>query len=130
MKLALVCDDDAHIRDLVSAILTSEGYKVIQAENGRKICEIISTDDRVRKHAQVLVLDIRMPQMTGLEVLDKLNETGVLDHLPVIMLTAEDTSDDIMLGYEKGASYYVTKPFSKQQLLYGLKLVMDEDSDG
>jgi DNA-binding response OmpR family regulator len=125
-KKALVCDDDQHIRDLVQAILELEGYSVITAENGNKALEIIKNVS-VRKQLSVMILDVRMPEMSGLEVLDSLREGGIIDDLPVIMLTAEGTNEDIVLGYEKGASYYITKPFTKQQLLYGVNLICTED---
>lgn len=125
-KKALVCDDDQHIRDLVQAILELNGYSVITAENGRKALELLENTS-VRKQLNLMILDVRMPEMTGLDVLDSLRESGMIDEIPVIMLTAEVTNDDIVLGYEKGASYYITKPFTKQQLIYGVNLVCIED---
>ena len=126
-KRALVCDDDQHIRNLVHAILELDGYSVITAENGREACEIIQNDS-IKKQINLLVLDVRMPEMTGLDVLDALREKGTIGDFPIIMLTAEGTNEDIVLGYEKGASYYITKPFTKQQLLYGVNLVSIEEA--
>lgn len=125
-KRALVCDDDQHIRDLVQAILELHGYSVITADNGRKAIELIENAS-VRKQLNLMILDVRMPEMSGLDVLDSLQESGIIDEIPVIMLTAEGTNEDIVLGYEKGASYYITKPFTKQQLLYGVNLICIED---
>jgi DNA-binding response OmpR family regulator len=125
-KRALVCDDDQHIRDLVQAILELHGYSVVTAENGRKALELIENVS-VRKQLNLMILDVRMPEMSGLDVLDSLRETGIIDEIPVIMLTAEGSNEDIVLGYEKGASYYITKPFTKQQLLYGVNLICIED---
>jgi DNA-binding response OmpR family regulator len=127
-KRALVCDDDQHIRDLVQAILELDGYSVITAENGRKACDIIE-NPAIRSHLNLMVLDVRMPEMTGLDVLDSLRENGRMQAFPIIMLTAEGTTQDIVLGYEKGASYYITKPFTKQQLMYGVNLVSGDDKE-
>jgi DNA-binding response OmpR family regulator len=124
MKLALICDDDQHIRDLVQAILEGSGYKVVAAENGKVACDMLQ-DVRLQKSADLIVLDVKMPIMTGLDVLDKIREMSCMDHVPVLMLTAEGSHDDVMAGYEKGAAYYITKPFTKQQLLYGIQLVSE-----
>ena len=125
MKSALICDDDQHIRDLVQAILESNGYTVIAAENGKCACTILE-DRKIQKNTSLIILDVRMPEMTGLDVLDRVKEMNCIDHIPIIMLTAEDSHTDIMLGYEKGATYYITKPFTKQQLLYGVSLVTSD----
>lgn len=124
-KTALVCDDDQHIRDLVQAILEMNGYSVLQAENGVRACDMIE-EERFRNELDLLILDVRMPEMTGHDVLDKLRAGGLNEGFSIIMLTAEATPDDIVLGYEKGAHYYITKPFTKQQLLYGINLLTDD----
>lgn len=71
-----------------------------------------------------MVLDMMMPKMTGIEVLTALRNEPCFNALPVIMLTAEDKPGDILGGYTAGASYYMTKPFTREQLLRGIELVL------
>ena len=67
-----------------------------------------------------------MPGMNGLDVLTRLRIHSHTQGLPVIMLTGEDKAEDIMAGYGVGADYYITKPFTHQQLKYGLDLVLSD----
>ena len=122
-KRALVVDDDAMIRDVVTAVLTADGFEVVQAENGRRAVEFLDAEPRPINIA-VIILDVMMPEMNGLDVLTHLKLHDDTRTLPVLMLTGEDKNDDIMAGYNCGADYYITKPFTRQQLRYGLKLVL------
>jgi DNA-binding response OmpR family regulator len=70
------------------------------------------------------MLDVVMPEMTGLDVLTRMKLHSHTNQLPVIMLTGESKTDDILAGYSVGADYYMTKPFTRQQLLYGINLVL------
>lgn len=121
-KCAMVIDDDPVVRMLVKEILGAEGYNVREAENGRKGCESLEGDPAVN----IVILDVNMPDMGGLDALTRLRVHSKTQSLPVIMLTGEDKPDDIMAGYGVGADYYITKPFTRDQLLYGLNLVLDQ----
>jgi DNA-binding response OmpR family regulator len=70
-----------------------------------------------------MVLDMMMPKMNGLEVLSSVRADPAHETLPIIMLTAESKPDDILNGYGAGADYYMTKPFTREQLLHGIKLL-------
>jgi DNA-binding response OmpR family regulator len=122
-KVVLLVEDTDHIREMVQAILEIEGYKVVATENGRKALEILDRPG-FEKIVNFMVLDVRMPELDGLGVLDSIRTQEKYAELPVLMLTAEDKPDDIMIGYEKGATYYVTKPFTREQLIYGIKMVL------
>ena len=65
-----------------------------------------------------------MPQMSGMEVLDRLRANPATAGVPVILVTAKDQDEDLLAGYKYGADYYITKPFSAKQLLYGIGLVL------
>jgi DNA-binding response OmpR family regulator len=65
-----------------------------------------------------------MPEMSGLEVLERIKENTATGRLPVIMVTAKTNDDDVMSGYQYGADYYITKPFTAKQLMYGIELVL------
>jgi CheY-like chemotaxis protein len=122
----LAVDDDPTIRGLVSHILSNEGYEVILAENGAlgiaKLQEENFTND-----LYLILMDVMMPELTGLQALSRIKEDNLAPQVPVIMLTAEAKPDDVMTGYNKGADYYITKPFTRQQLMHGISLVTAEE---
>ena len=104
----IVCDDE---RDIVSALeiyLTAEGYHVLRAENGREALALANSED-----AHLMLLDVMMPQMDGLETLSRLRE---FSNIPVILLTAKSEDTDKVLGLTVGADDYVTKPFNPVEL--------------
>ena len=122
-KRVLVVDDDPMIRALVKSILEAEGYTVTLAENGKVGIETLESEARPIGYS-LIVLDVMMPEMNGLDVLTRLKLHSDTASIPVLMLTGEDKAEDIMAGYSVGADYYITKPFTRQQLLYGLSLVL------
>ena len=109
MKTILVCDDE---RDIVSALriyLEGDGYRVLTAYDGREALGIVATED-----VQLVLLDIMMPGMDGLQVLKALREEH---NVPVILLTAKSEDTDKVQGLNVGADDYVTKPFNPVELL-------------
>src|SRR5262249_60666316 len=72
----------------------------------------------------LILLDVMMPQMSGLEVLQRIKSTHATAKVPVIMVTAKMQDEDVMTGYQHGADYYITKPCTAKQLLYGIGLVL------
>jgi len=72
----------------------------------------------------VILLDVMMPEMSGFEVLEKIKTTHATSKVPVIMVTAKMQDEDVMTGYQHGADYYITKPCTAKQLLYGIGLVL------
>ena len=127
-KRVLVIDDDPMIRGLVRDMLEAEGFEVVLAEDGQHGIELLDAEPRPVNFS-VVVLDVVMPRMNGLDVLTRMKLHGHTQTLPVLMLTGEDKAEDIMAGYSVGADYYITKPFTRKQLLYGLKLVLGESAE-
>lgn len=123
-KNVLVVDDDPMIRSLVKDMLEAEGYVVTLAEDGEQGVGILDAGPKPVEFS-LIVLDVIMPGMNGLQVLTKLKEQDFTREIPVIMLTGEDKTEDILAGYNVGADYYITKPFTRQQLLHGLGLVFE-----
>ncbi len=121
-KKVLVVDDDPMIRNLVRAILEGAGYDVVLAEDGQQGLDVIASTERPVDFS-FIVLDVVMPGVNGLDVLTRLRLHPETQSVPVIMLTGEDKAEDILAGYSVGADYYITKPFTRQQLLYGIDLV-------
>ena len=109
MYSILICDDE---RDIVSALkiyLESEGYRTIEAFNGREAIEKLEQND-----VQLVLMDIMMPEMDGMSAMVKIRERS---NVPVIMLTAKGEDTDKILGLNVGADDYVTKPFNPVELL-------------
>ena len=108
MYNVLVCDDE---KDIVSALriyLTTEGYQVYEAYNGKEALEVLS-----REEIHLVLMDIMMPVMDGITAMAKLREQS---NVPVIMLTAKSEDTDKVLGLNIGADDYVTKPFNPVEL--------------
>jgi DNA-binding response OmpR family regulator len=109
--LVLVADDDRDILSLVAFRLERSGYRVVQAADGEAALEA------ARTHAPDLaVLDLMMPRLSGLEVTRALRADERTRDLPVILLTARAQEKDVQAGLEAGATAYVKKPFSPQEL--------------
>lgn len=112
----LVVDDDEYVLDLLQVYLLKEGYRVVGARDGNEALELFK-----REHPDLVVLDIMMPGLDGLEVCQRIRKTS---RVPVIMLTAKDEDVDKILGLEMGADDYVTKPFNPRELLARIKAVL------
>jgi CheY-like chemotaxis protein len=108
----LVVDDDPVIQKLLKVNFEMEGYTVLSAADGAEGL------DQARAGApDVIILDIMMPRMNGLEVLTVLKGDDDLRDIPVILLSAKAQAGDVQAGLDKGADAYVTKPFDPLELL-------------
>ncbi len=125
----LVVDDEEDILELVRFNLSKEGYRTVCAETGEKAVEIARSEI-----PDLIVLDLMLPGMDGLEVTKFLKKDPETQHIPIIMLTAKGEESDVVTGLELGADDYVTKPFSPKILLARVKAVlrrkMEDPSDG
>ena len=104
----LIVDDDSTNRLVLKGALTAQGYEVIVAEDGLRALMILRTD----KDVDLVLLDIMMPEMDGLEVLRFMKGEPTLSHIPAIMISALDDSDRIATCLEMGAEDYLSKPFN------------------
>jgi DNA-binding response OmpR family regulator len=103
----LLAEDDPDVADIVSHVLGADGYRVEIACDGAEALERFESC-----RPDLVVLDVMMPQLTGFEVLSQLRELEDGDDaVPVLMLTARASQDDIVKGFDLGVSDYVTKPF-------------------
>jgi len=108
----LVVDDEEDILELVRYNLTREGYRVVGALSGEEALK------KARLEAlDLIVLDLMLPGIDGLEVAKKLKANEKTRHIPIVMLTAKGEEADIVTGLELGADDYITKPFSPRVLL-------------
>jgi len=99
------------------------GYEVTEAADGEQAIEELGKDD-----FDLLICDILMPKKDGWEVVKEVKSNSKTKHLPVIVLKAKNEEADMVKGYNLGANYYMTKPFTKAELLYGLRLMFDGSS--
>jgi len=121
-KRIMNVDDDPTIRSLVRDILLAANFDVLSASDGFEALKLVDQEPRPIT-LSCIVLDVEMPGMSGLDVLTRLRLHQDTANIPVIMLTCQSNPEDVMDGYNVGANYYITKPFTPQQLLYGLELV-------
>jgi two-component system, OmpR family, phosphate regulon response regulator PhoB len=111
MTSVLVVDDDPDVCDLVRYKLEQSGFDVRRASDGDQALREVEAEI-----PDLVLLDIMMPGMSGLEVLERWRANGATEKLPVIMLTAKAQENDVERGFELGADDYVIKPFSPREL--------------
>jgi len=109
MRILLV-EDEESIRDLVRLNLELEGYEVVSTANGKKALDMISG-----QHFDLLLLDVMLPDVDGFSITEQVRLTNT--EVPILLLTAKDTSQDRVTGLKKGADDYLTKPFNLEELL-------------
>jgi len=115
----LVVDDEQDLLDLIEYNLKKEGFDVLKAEDGLQGIEM------ARKHNPNLVLlDIMMPKMDGLEVVERMRDDKQLKHIPIIFLTARGDEKTEVEGLDKGGDDYITKPISTTRLISRIKAVL------
>ena len=119
----LVVDDSEDIALISARMLTQRGFAVITACDGQEALDIVA-----RQRPSCMLLDVMMPRLSGLDVLKALKADPETANIPVIMVTAKTTDDDVLNGYQQGADYYITKPFTADQLIYGINLVLGHHS--
>jgi len=109
--LVLVADDDEDILELVRFRLARSGYDTICAHDGTQALSLAA-----ERLPDVVVLDVSMPGLDGVEVTERLRSNETTKHIPVILLTASANPADVSKGLAAGAEDYVTKPFSPEML--------------
>ena len=117
--VVLVVDDDEDNTVIASTILRTHGYEVRVASNGPMALNILEAE-----HIDLVLLDVMMPGMDGIQVLDRIKANPRHAGMPVILVTAKSQDEDVLTGYTCGADYYITKPFTSRQLLHGIGLVL------
>jgi two-component system alkaline phosphatase synthesis response regulator PhoP/two-component system response regulator VicR len=120
-KKVLIVDDEEIIRKFLRINLLKLGYEVKEAMDGVQALEQLGKDTY-----DLLISDVLMPNKNGWEVLKAVRSNLKTKDMPVIILTAKNEDSDMFQGYELGANYYMTKPFTKDQLLFGLKMMFGE----
>ena len=110
-KIMLV-DDDAHVIDSLSNILNAAGFDVVAVADESTVLEKVRAE-----LPSLIILDLALPQVPGLEICKRLKDDVATRHIPVIMLTAKSGDGDKVAGLRLGADDYVTKPFNPRELI-------------
>jgi twitching motility two-component system response regulator PilG len=112
----LVIDDSATIRRSAESMLANQGYEVITAENGFEALSKIT-----RHHPDLIFVDIMMPRLDGYQTCAIIKNNAEFRHTPVVMLTSKDGLFDMARGRVVGSDQYLTKPFTREELLGAVK---------
>jgi two-component system alkaline phosphatase synthesis response regulator PhoP len=124
-KKILAVDDEKHIVRLVQITLAKEGYEIVTAHNGREALEQVESEK-----PDLVIMDVMMPEMDGLEALASLKGNTETANIPVIMLTAKAQDTDVFRGWQTGADLYLTKPFNPMELVTFVKRIFHEQREG
>lgn len=119
-KTILVVEDEEGIRSFMRAYLESEGFKVLEASNGKE-----GLDALAKEKPDLIITDIMMPVMDGIEFFKEVRKLPETKELPVIMLTVKDEFSDIKYAYLLGVEEYITKPFDPSLLVNRIKQVFE-----
>ncbi len=111
MAKILIAEDERDIRDLVSFTLRFAGYEVVAASNGEEAVQLA-----LQEIPDLILMDVRMPRMTGYEACQKIKTEPTVQHIPVVFLSAKGQEAEIRSGLEAGADEYLLKPFAPDQL--------------
>jgi DNA-binding response OmpR family regulator len=116
----VVADDDEDILVLVSFRLDRAGHEVLTARNGEEALQLICD-----RRPDAAVLDVKMPKLTGIDVVKQVREHELVSETPVILLSAGVQEDTIARGFEAGANDYIRKPFSPDDLVQRVREVLE-----
>jgi CheY-like chemotaxis protein len=119
MAKILIAEDERDIRDLIAFTLQFAGHEVITTSNGEEALQAV----RAQK-PQLVLLDVRMPRLTGYEVCKEIKADPQTQAIPVIFLSAKGQEAEIRSGLEAGAEQYLLKPFSPDQLIEQVNKVL------
>ena len=118
-KTILTVDDSASVRQMVSFTLKNEGYDVMEAVDGVDALEKLTT-----KPADMVLTDLNMPNMDGIELIKQLRANPSYKFIPIIFLTTESQQEKKQLGKKAGATGWIVKPFKPEQLIGVIKKVL------
>ena len=123
VKKILIVDDEEVIRKFLSLQLNKWGYEIVEAEDGVQATLKLNSED-----FDLIISDVMMPNKDGWQLIKEVKSDPKTKNIPVIVLTAKNKDEDMFKGYELGATYYLPKPFTKEQLQFGIKMMFEENS--
>ncbi len=111
MAHILVAEDERDIRELIAFTLTFSGHQITQAANGAEVLELVQ-----QVMPDLILMDVRMPKMTGYDACRTLTTMNDVKHIPVVFLSAKGQDEEVQTGLESGAIDYILKPFAPDEL--------------
>ena len=123
MAKILIAEDERDIRDLIAFTLRFAGHEVVAVGNGAEAVEAASLE-----MPDLILMDVRMPRMTGYEACQQIKADVRVQHIPVVFLSAKGQESEIQSGYAAGASDYLLKPFAPMELTEKVKELLDKFS--
>jgi DNA-binding response OmpR family regulator len=120
MTKILIAEDERDIRELVNFSLQFGGFTVVQAANGAEAVELAQ-----KERPDLVLMDVRMPKMTGYEACRQMKSMPELSDIPVVFLSAKGQESEIQTGLESGAEEYILKPFAPDELVKQVQAVLD-----
>ena len=120
----LIVEDEKDIVKMLEYNLKKEGFQVVSSRDGEEALDLA-----VRENPDLVILDLMLPGLDGLEVCKILKKESKTSHIPIIMLTAKSQESDKVIGLELGADDYITKPFSPRELVARIKAVLRRAKD-
>ena len=121
MAKILIAEDERDIRDLITFTLRFAGYEVIPTSNGE---EAFQTATAMEEKPELILMDVRMPKMTGYEACENLKKNKGTKDIPVVFLSAKGQESEVRTGLDIGAEEYILKPFSPDQLIERIKVIL------
>lgn len=125
MAHILVAEDERDIRELINFTLMYAGYQVTQASNGAEALELAP-----KVKPDLIMMDVRMPKMTGYEACRQIKQIEELRNIPVIFLSAKGQDEEVQTGIEAGAVAYILKPFSPEELTRQIGEILKQNGLG
>jgi len=125
MRKILLVDDHPDIVRLLEIALRGEGHTILTAYDGKQALEVIQ-----KERPDLIVLDVMMPEVDGFRVLSRIKTDPELQHIVVVMLTVRDQPEDVTLGLDIGADFYLSKPFKPTDVLSLVRRVLGGDENG
>lgn len=120
MPRILVAEDEKDIRELIAFTLRFAGFDVLLATNGAEAVEVAEVEK-----PDLVILDVRMPRMSGYEACRRLKENPQTASLPVVFLSAKGQDSEIQQGLESGAEEYILKPFAPDELIQQVRDILN-----
>ncbi len=124
MAHILVAEDERDIRELIHFTLMFAGHQVTQASNGLEAVELAA-----QVKPDLIMMDVRMPKMTGYEACRQMKQNDATKHIPVVFLSAKGQDEEVQTGMEVGATAYILKPFAPEELTRRIAEIL-ANSDG
>lgn len=120
MKKVLIVDDEVDVVEVVTVLLEHEGYQIMKAYDGKEALEIVD-----KETPDLIILDIMMPEIDGVEVCRRLRQRDELKEIPIVMFSAKLSAIDKKESFDAGADGFISKPFNARGFIAGIKTYLE-----